>query len=452
MGTKIASVRAELAVLRGLCSKNKKIAGTLLSLIDGSYFYSEESVELFETIKKHITEEGETPTYRLLVEDPDLSDEARDHMRNSMVVVHTVEDAARAARILNRYRQKRGIFNLAAHINTAINSNGKLDIDALLEETATGLNIIRSRKSTQDSFLHFGRNNNSKDLIENILYGDNSEDVIPTGIKAYDGVSGGLLRGSLVTVGANTGAGKSLVSNAIAIKIATRGYKVLMVPLEMSKKEMASRTMANVTKTDLTKIILQKLATGERELVYKRHRRWERKVKEAGGRYTIFKPQEDMTIEEVMAAISAYDCDVVIIDYISLLKGVDGDDMWRALGAVARYAKINAEVENRVNLLLCQVSDDAKIRYARAISEHSSNSWVWVATKESKETGVTRIEQPKSRNSLAFPFNIKINYALMRIEDLPQEESLGSIDGEDPDSRRKKKRRDDIPNLAEADV
>jgi replicative DNA helicase len=424
--------------------KNKKIAGALLSSTDSSYFYSEESVEVYEAIKKHMHESGESPTYRLLIEDPDLSEEARSHFRSSVATVQTTADADKAARILNKYRQRRGMYNLAAHINSKMQGS-RVDLDGLLEETATAFNVIRSKKSTVDAFLHFGRNNNSKDTVEHLLYGDRSEDVIPTGIKAFDTVSGGFARGSLVTIGANSGGGKSTVANAMAIKMATRGYKVLMVPLEMSKIEMTGRTMANVTKTNLTKILLQRLATGEKDLVYKRQRRWERKVKEAGGRYTLFKPKEDMTIEEIMAAISAYQCDVVIIDYISLLKGVDGDDMWRALGAVARYGKINAEVENRVNILLCQVGDDAKIRYARAISEHSSNSWIWVADRESKETGTTRIEQPKSRNSQAFPFTVKILYEYMRVEDVALEDNsgLGEVKPE-----QGKKKRTDIPNLA----
>jgi hypothetical protein len=250
----------------------------------------------------------------------------------------------------------------------------------------------------------------------------------------------------------------------MAVNMAAMGYKVLLVPLEMSKREMTGRIMANVTKTNLTKILLQRLATGEKDLVYKRQRMWEKKVFAKGGRFTIFKPQEDMTIEEVYAATSAYDCDVTIIDYISLLKGVDGDDMWRALGAVARYSKINAEVENRVNILLCQVADDGKIRYSRAISEHSSNSWIWVATKESKETGETLVEQPKSRNSLAFPFRVKMVYEYMRVEDMPQDDSLGAADdekkpeggksgkGSDYSDKTQRPKKRNIPNLAEADV
>jgi hypothetical protein len=90
----------------------------------------------------------------------------------------------------------------------------------------------------------------------------------------------------------------SLTANAIAINMATMGYKVLLVPLEMSKKEMTSRTLSNITKFNVSDIILQRLATNERDLVFKRYKRWAKKVKDAGGRYTIFKPQEDMTIED----------------------------------------------------------------------------------------------------------------------------------------------------------
>ncbi len=448
---KLASPRSELAVLRGLCHKEKKIAGTLMSSIDESYFYYEESREIFSAIKKHMSDSGTTPTYRLLIEDPELSDKARDHLRDSQATVTTVAEAEKAAQILNKFRQGRGLFNLAANVNERMKAS-KVDIDSLLEETATAINIARSKKSTEDAFLHFGKNNNSNSTVKSLLYDDNSETIIPTGIKAYDEVSGGFARGSLVTVGANSGGGKSATANAMAINMANMGYKVLLVPLEMSKKEMTARTMANVTKTNLTKILLQRLATGERDLVYEKYRKWVTRVKRKGGRYTIFKPKEDMTIEEIMAAISAYECDVVIIDYISLLKGVDGDDMWRALGSVARYAKINAEVENRVNILLCQVSDDAKIRYARAISEHSSNSWIWVATKESKESGLTKIEQPKSRNSLAFPFMIKLEYEFMRVSEAPQDDALGSIDKKDEAEQGPGKPKRKLKNLADADV
>lgn len=453
MAVKTVSPRAELAVLRGMCHRKKQIAGQLISSVDDTYFYSDESLELYHAIRRHMRDEGEAPTYRLLIEDPEISNEAREHMRDSVPTIQTSVDASRAVKTLNKYRQARGLYNLAANIDAKLNNSSRLDIDSLLDETAQGLSTVRMKRSTQDAFVHFGKNNNSNALVKSILYEDNSDETIPTGIKAFDEGAGGFARGALVTIGANSGGGKSTVASALAVNMASMGYKVLIVPLEMSKREMTARIMANVTNTDLTKILQQRLAEGERELVYKRYRSWVKKTKAKGGRYTIFRPDEDMDIEEIVAAISAYECDVVIIDYISLLKGVDGDDQWLRLGSVARYAKINAEIENRVNILLCQVSDEGKIRYARAISEHSANSWIWIATDETKETGITRIEQPKSRNSKKFPFYIKIVYNTMRVEEAPQDDSLGADPDEQQTSSRKKKKRrddgDDLPDLAE---
>ncbi len=225
MGIKLASPRAELAVLRGMCSRDKKVAGALLSQVDDSYFHSEESKELYDTIRKHMKDSGSTPTYRLLLEDPELSDGARAHMRNSVVTVQSIKDADKATKMLGRYRQRRGLYNIADNINRKLNG-AKIDDEGLIDETSTAFNIVRSKKSTQDAFLHFGRNNNSKDTVEDLLYGDNSEDVIPTGIKAYDEVSGGFLRGSLVTLGANSGGGKCC-SLTTHIKLSTLVFNLI---------------------------------------------------------------------------------------------------------------------------------------------------------------------------------------------------------------------------------
>jgi len=213
----------------------------------------------------------------------------------------------------------------------------------------------------------------------------------------------------------------------------------------MSKKEMTARIVANITNTDFSDLWLQKLKGNEKDHVRLKYKKWVKRAKKRGGRYTIFKPEEDMTIEEIMASINAFDVDVVIIDYISLLKGVDGDDQVKALGRVARYAKINAENSNRVNILICQVNEEGKLKYSRAISEHSSNSWIWISTPEIKNDGwVVKVDQPKSRNSLSFPFLMRIDGAKMRVYgvDMQESESLASV----------KKKGKELPNLAASDV
>ena len=214
----------------------------------------------------------------------------------------------------------------------------------------------------------------------------------------------------------------SLMANALAGRMAERGFKVVVVPLEMSKIEMTSRAIARVAKLDVTKILQRRLAAGEKELAETKYRRWSLKIKKAGGRLTVWKPKEDVTIEDTFAAVASLDADVVLVDYISLLAGTDGDDSWQQLGAIARLGKINAEATNRVNILLCQVNDDGKVRYARAISEHSSNSWVWTAKKEEREKPIGRIkvEQPKARNSKSFPFEVGFDWAHMDVVDVSE--------------------------------
>jgi hypothetical protein len=97
---------------------------------------------------------------------------------------------------------------------------------------------------------------------------------------------------------------------------------------------------------------------------------------------------------------------------------VDGDDAWQKLGGAARYAKIDAENNNCVNNLLVQVNQDATIRYAKAIGEHSSNSWIWTPAAQDME-GETKIElevrQVKGRNQSRRSFKIGVDLETMRL-------------------------------------
>lgn len=415
-------------MLRAMTSKNKIIAGTVLSSVDSAYFDAAESKELYDAMKKHMAATGESPTYRLMIEDPEISKECRSFFRDSEPTIQTPEDALKAVKILNRYRQLRGLYELATSIDSSM-QGGKIDLDSMLEEVSSKVSAIRTAKTSKDAFLHMGKNNNSVAAIKELLYGEISDDVIPTGIPEFDGPAGGFMRGSLVTLGASSGGGKSVVANNLGMNMAARGYKVIIIPLEMTAAEMMARTTAAVAKLDVTRVLQKRLTANEKELAYRKMTGWMKRVKARGGRLTYFEPESDMDIEELFAASNSYDCDVLIIDYISLIKGADADDAWQKLGAMARTAKINAKSTRRVNVLLCQVSEDGKVRYARSISEHSNNSWVWVTNKaeREKDVGRIRVEQPKSRNSRSFPFDIGINWSHMKVVSVENQADVGDV-------------------------
>lgn len=416
MAVKIISPKAELAVLRGMVHKNKVISGTLLSQVDENYFHAPEAKEIFNSIKHYLSSKGETPSYRLLLEDPELSEPAREHFRDSVATIDTVEDAKKAARILNKYRQARGIHSIGVHISRLLQGS-KLDSEITLDEISEAISQLRAKKTSSKVLTHIGKSKTATEAVKELLYNDSQDDIIPTGIKAYDQHSGGWTRGGLISLGASSGGFKSGMALQIAENQAKLGYKVGFVPLEMSRNETLGRLVANVSRKDNLRIIQHKLTKEERDYAFAKYRRWEKRVHAAGGCLTIYKPEEDVSIEDVFTALNSYEFDIVYVDYISLLKGADSDDSWQKLGAIARVAKINAESTNRVNVLLCQVNEDGKIRYSRAISEHSTSSWIWVTPKaeREKEVGRIRIEQPKARNSRSYPFEVGVEWAQMRV-------------------------------------
>ena len=235
---KIVSPRAEISVIKALCNKDLKISGTTLSLVDESYFYEPLSKELYATIKSKFAENAEPPSIAMLMEDPEVSEDAKQYLKDgASVEVLTKEDAAKSVALLNKFRRTRFLYEIARHIATSF-EQPRMNIDSLINEVATQINLAQATKSNRECFVHFGKNDNARALLEDIIYGEETDDIIPTGFKVYDELSGGFDRGSFVALGATSGGGKSTLATQLCVNMARLGYKVVLVPLEMSKKEM----------------------------------------------------------------------------------------------------------------------------------------------------------------------------------------------------------------------
>lgn len=448
---KIYSVKAELSVLRGLFHKKKEVAGTLLAGIDSTYFYREEAVEIYEAVKASMTEDGDIPKFRLMVEDPSLSDDARTYLRDSMSVINNTADAKKALKVLQKYRLRRGLHSVAHKIAEDL-QKPRADGAQIMAEALDALTRAQQSKSTKDSFLNFGKRSNSKDFVKAFLFEPPENRYIPTGIEAFDDVNGGFFRKSLVIEAGNSGAGKSHLMLAKAKRQVELGYKVLVVPLEMSAEELFARLVASISGIDSLKFMTGKTTQKEKEKAYRRYTRWEKKCRLKGGVLSIFKPDADLTIEEVYAAASAYPWDVTYIDYISLLAGMDDDNQWRKLGAAARYGKINAELNDRVNVLLAQANDTGALKYSQTMREHANNLWIFVADEDTKDQGILRIIQAKSRSQSGHPFSVGIDYVHSRISKIGTTDSDSKYNETETTGKPKKKRRDELRNLAAPDV
>jgi hypothetical protein len=214
----------------------------------------------------------------------------------------------------------------------------------------------------------------------------------------------------------------STLAAQLGINWSQMGEHVCMVPLEMSEKEMTARVMANASSLDVRKILHKKLSSNEKELYLRSYKKFVTDRKKEQGTLSFFKPKSDMTIEEILACTYTLGPRIIVIDYISLLKGVDGDDAWQKLGQVARYCKIYAEIHHLLIVMLCQVNEEGEIRYAKSIREHSNYMWSFYANKETREAEILNIVQQKARNGELFDFSLATKMAFMQVRGMSKEE------------------------------
>ena len=212
----------------------------------------------------------------------------------------------------------------------------------------------------------------------------------------------------------------SLMAIQVALHQALLGARICIVSLEMTREETIRRILSNLTAIPLSQINrAHELDNATRRLLMKAWLDYNTRVRNNGGRLTIISPDEDVTLEDVLTLLKPYNYDNIVIDYLGLLKGMDGEDQWRRLGAGARYAKRYAGANKNIVTLLAQLSTEGIIKYSRAIMEHASLMWQWSYTDEAvRESRIITVKMPKARNLKAFDFSLVEKFPIMRIEDM----------------------------------
>ena len=423
---KLVSPRLELTTIKTLCSRNKGVAGFITGSIDKDCFGFDPTREAFDRIMTLARLRGEMPDFGEICVDPVLSEETREALlNNDAKQIRTKKKAKFLIDHLIRYKRARGLY-MAANKTLKMLSEDEVNVDNLMDNNSKMLMKLRSRSDIDSSLLHIGRGNNSKKLVEKLLNNEKPS-VIPSGFQAYDESNGGFILGSMVVIASSTGAGKSTMVNQILMNTARNGYDSVLVPLELGDQESMTRILANLGEVDTRKFFLKKITKNEKSAIRRNYVKYATELKEAGARYSLFIPSEDMTAEEIFFCLIPYGYKVIVIDYVSLLKGVDDDDIVKALRQVSRFSKIFAKTHNIVVVLVAQLSDEGKVKYSRALGENADNVWIWDLSKESKENGIIEIQQLKARNQKVFPFTLDIRYDIMKIKDHSDEPTSGEV-------------------------
>ena len=139
----------------------------------------------------------------------------------------------------------------------------------------------------------------------------------------------------------------------------------------------------------------------------------------------------DMTLDRMLAMLKNYKFDLIIVDYIGLLSHSGKADQWQELSQDARNAKIFAQDNNNVVVLLAQRERDKDVSFSRSLIHHANVFWIWEKIKDGEKdsikckrdpadikdraTYITTVEILKNRNSSQRPFVLKLDYAKMLV-------------------------------------
>jgi replicative DNA helicase len=411
---RLYSPKLEVSILRSITESEDSISSWIFPRVSLEDFSWEPSVDFFKRIRLLTNKRGEIPTWEDLLEDLSISKDARDAITNQE---SAIASSKREARLivdrLEKYRKARTFFAIQKRITRDLKAD-KLDLEELGESVGDLLSKARSG-NIEDSIMHYGGKRFDKKALLRLLNADEGE-FIPTGIRAFDSINRGVPRGTAWLIAGPTGTGKSLISLNVAMNQALIGAKINFTSLEMNEVEINRRIISRLTGISLTQINhLSKSDKITRRIIIDAWRDFHDRVKRNGGRLSIYTPSEDVTLEDILMRMRPRGYDNNIVDYVGLLKGMDGDDQWRKLGATMRFAKRFGGTDNSIATILAQLSEEGVVKYSRTMVEHASLAWLW---NRPDESGITTVKQPKARQLKAFDFPIKFNYDTMSIYDV----------------------------------
>lgn len=172
---------------------------------------------------------------------------------------------------------------------------------------------------------------------------------IPTGFGRLDTVIDGLAGGRLYIVAARPSVGKSALAENIAINVASRGHKTLLIELEQQERQALLRMACSISWTSSQAAKHGALTPGELE-------RFERGI---GKLYTLPIVIEDtaaLPINQLEARIIAHRPDVLIVDYLQLLSHPGITNREQGIAHISRTLKMLAKKYDIPVIALSQMS------------------------------------------------------------------------------------------------
>lgn len=421
-----SDLQLEFKILRTLCDGPTRIRGNVLPKLKETHFSTATTANLYKRILKlHVTTDG-IPSWSDLSHDPGVAKDTRKAMRKTKVNYMRTEDRATSVfTTLENLRQVRALFQLGANLEENLDTEtGAIDIEKAIAKVQSDLAVV-SKGAAETVVTRIGKNDTSHKVAKKILTKGGLKR-IATGINAFDSINVGIPKSGVFILAANTGGGKSTLLDVVLEYMAMNGAAIAKVPLEMDAEENITRDMARITRESMTNLAdpLNRISEKRRKEMYAQYKAHRKKMAARGGGIELVEPGFAANIENMLSYLDPLDYDVIAIDYVGLMDGVNGDDQWRALSNAVAYAKRYAGRPHKKTLIIfaAQITEEGYLKQSKAMADHCTNIWRWRVGEDERENGVVLVEQDKCRGGKVFKFPLKVDFEYMTFRDLNQKE------------------------------
>lgn len=429
----------------------EKYRTSLLGRLTSEHFHNAPTLAAFNRVSSIAKKRYEILTRDELVADPVIDEDLRDILRTNFKKVKPCKNQKQIRSVINvldKYRKIRSVYGIANDSFKELDKT-EVDIDSLLSEITEAVAKANSGLNDDQFFLNFGKNDTSDKIIERLLTNEKPTR-IPTGYAEYDSRNGGVPEKGVMIIAATTSGGKSTVAMNLGAQFYLKQNKsVCRISLEMDDMAETRRLASHLTRIPFSKFQSGKLSSMDKQTLKRKMKEFSEHGVKHGIVYTSISPDKGVTSEEAFAMVAPFGYNIIMIDYIGLLAGMDAKSQWFQLSEVAAAAKRFSSAHNCLVVVLAQLDDTTEgLRYSKGIKEHADTMWKWSYVKpEQRELHILPIRCDKDRDGEVFSFELAERFDVMTAENLqdtgysPESGSSYSEEEDEEDEKPTKKKK-----------
>jgi replicative DNA helicase len=355
------SLEAEQAVLGGLLLNNDAI--DRIGTLQAKHFYREDHRAIFTVIANCVSKGQPADVVSvwdgLQARGGVFLDGLLPYLNQVTQNTPSAANVARYAEIVTEKALLRGLLHVTSKASELAQNPKGLTADQVLDEVHSLVSSLAERRArTEPRML--------SDLLYEFVNAANKrseglDNAISTGLPQFDRMlNGGVRRGQLIIIAGRPSMGKTAFATDIGLNMAASA-SVLMASMEMSGQEIAGRAIANRGQIHLSSV-MGKIDQDDAEA-------WAsvttgcKRIDEL--RFGVDETAA-MSLLEIRLKAKAWKrkhgLDVLVVDYIGLMTGGDGEKRYEQIGSYSRGLKALAKELDVAVIALSQLNRKSEDR------------------------------------------------------------------------------------------